>query len=201
MRSGEEMDSPRAINRCACSEQPGRIAQLDKMKGLTTSEPVELIPAIVAKIILLDGVLHLGPSGFKIVLWKILFDNEPSRRSPRAPRSWQIWMISGSPSLRTRALRPCPLATKPSVVRMISASRTETGATPNCRAQRPSMFFSPGKILPARIALAIRLTSGELLSTLTIVNCAASCYALLTVGFSRPTRCRPTSGYEAIPRT
>src|SRR6266851_10210086 len=63
------------------------------------------------------------------------------------------------------------------------------------------MIFSPGKILPARIASRnctarfsfssprdSELTSGELFSTLITVNCTMSHYALLTVGVIRDPR-------------
>src|SRR6266436_6054673 len=61
-------------------------------------------------------------------------------------------MISESLNLSTRALRPWPLVTKPSATKILSASRTETCATPNCRAQRFSMIFSPEASCPLRIA-------------------------------------------------
>ena len=61
-------------------------------------------------------------------------------------------MMAEFVSRSTRALRPWPLVTKPYAIRMFKASRTETCAAPNSRAQRLSTIFSPGASLPARMA-------------------------------------------------
>src|SRR6266404_7992122 len=46
-------------------------------------------------------------------------------------------MIAASVNRSTRALRPWPLVTKPSAIKMFKASRTETCAAPNSCAQTP----------------------------------------------------------------
>ena len=92
---------------------------------------------------------------FQVVQWQATLGDNSRRQAFKCAADLVDVNDVGIPDFRTRALRPCPFVTKPSAMRILSASRIETWATPYCRAQGPSTIFSPGTSPPQEFPRAI----------------------------------------------